>query len=78
MAAHNWVHFACHAIQDPQDPLKSCFHLHDGWLELLEIMKQRLKNTDHAFLSACQTSTGYKNLPEEAVHLAAGMLAAGY
>ena len=28
--------------------------------------------------SACQTSTGDEKLSEEAVHLAAGMLAAGY
>ena len=33
---------------------------------------------DLAFLSACQTSTGDGRLSEEAVHLAAGMLAAGY
>jgi CHAT domain-containing protein len=31
-----------------------------------------------AFLSACQTATGAKRLPEEAVHLTAGMLLAGY
>jgi CHAT domain-containing protein len=78
MAAHNWVHFACHAIQDPHDSLKSGMHLHDGRLELLEIIKQKIENTDHAFLSACQTSTGDKKLSEEVVHLAAGMLAAGY
>ena len=33
---------------------------------------------DLAFLSACQKSTGDGRLSEEAVHLAAGMLAAGY
>ncbi|KAF9535340.1 CHAT domain-containing protein, partial [Crepidotus variabilis] len=31
-----------------------------------------------AFLSACQTSVGEMKLPEEVVHLAAGMLVAGY
>ena len=31
-----------------------------------------------AFLLACQTSTGDEKLSEEAAHLAAGMLAAGY
>jgi len=30
------------------------------------------------FLSACQTSKGDAKLPEEVVHLASGMLAAGY
>jgi len=33
---------------------------------------------DFAFLSACQTATGDKRLPEEAIHLAAGLMLAGY
>ncbi|KAF8966427.1 CHAT domain-containing protein [Flammula alnicola] len=78
MTSHSWVHFACHAIQDAHEPLKSGVRLHDGRLELLEMMRQRIQNADHAFLSACQTSTGDEKLSDEAVHLAAGMLAAGY
>jgi len=78
MKTHSWVHFACHAIQDIKQPLKSGVQLHDGRLEVLEIMKQRLPNADLAFLSACQTSTGDEKLSDEAVHLAAGMLGAGY
>ena len=35
-------------------------------------------NAELAFLSACQTATGDENNPEEAVHLAAGMLAVGF
>ncbi|RXW18995.1 hypothetical protein EST38_g6857 [Candolleomyces aberdarensis] len=75
---HRCVHFACHASQNVQDPLKSCFYLHDGRLELSEIIKLRLQSADLAFLSACQTSAGDEQLSEEVVHLAAGMLAAGY
>ena len=41
-------------------------------------MKKRLPKVQLAFLSACQTSVGDKSLSEEAVHLAAGMLAVGY
>jgi CHAT domain-containing protein len=78
MKAHNWVHFACHGIQDISDPLKSGVYLYDGRLELLEIMQQQISNPDLAFLSACQTSKGDFKLSEEVVHLAAGMLAAGY
>jgi CHAT domain-containing protein len=80
MNAHSWVHFACHGIQDVNDPLKSGVHLHDGRLELLEIMRQKISesNPELAFLSACQTSKGDLKLSEEVVHLAAGMLAAGY
>ncbi|KIM35964.1 hypothetical protein M413DRAFT_20666 [Hebeloma cylindrosporum] len=78
MGVHHWVHFACHGIQDMNDPLKSGVHLHDGRLELLEIMRQQISNPELAFLSACQTSKGDLKLSEEVVHLAAGMLAAGY
>ena len=72
------IHLACHASQNTTSPLKSSIYLHDGPLELSEIMKKNLTYSNFAFLSACQTSTGDKNLPEEVVHLAAGMLAAGY
>ena len=77
MESHSCIHFACHAVQDG-DPLDSSFYLHDGRLELMEIIKRQFLNADLAFLSACQTSTGEDGLSEEAVHLAAGMLAAGY
>ncbi|TEB19792.1 hypothetical protein FA13DRAFT_1843468 [Coprinellus micaceus] len=72
------VHFACHAGQNLEDGLKSRFYLHSGTLDLATILKMDLKNADLAFLSACETSTGDSILPDEAVHLAAGMLAAGY
>jgi len=72
------IHLACHASQHAETPLKSSIHLHDGPLELSEIMKKNLRNAEFAFLSACQTSKGDVKLPEEVVHLASGMLAAGY
>ena len=78
METHSCIHFACHAQQNTREPLKSSFMLHDGGLELSEIIKKRLEGADLAYLSACQTSTGDEKLSEEAVHLAAGMLAAGY
>jgi len=78
MESHGSIHLACHASQDLENPLRSGFYLHDGRLELSEIMKQKFTVHELAFLSACQTSTGTEKLSEEAVHLAAGMLAAGY
>jgi len=78
MRSHPLIHFACHASQDVENPLSSGFFLHDGRLELAEIMKQNITNCELAFLSACQTSTGDEKLSDEAVHLAAGMLAVGY
>jgi CHAT domain-containing protein len=78
MEERSWVHLACHAVQHPSSPTKSALCLHDGELTLSKIITKSFRNADFAFLSACQTATGSENLPDEAVHLAAGMLAAGY
>ncbi|KAF6755301.1 CHAT domain-containing protein [Ephemerocybe angulata] len=72
------IHLACHGSQNANMPLQSRFIFHAGPLELSTILKSNLTNADLAFLSACQTSAGEETLPDEAVHLAAGMLAAGY
>ncbi|KAF6741476.1 CHAT domain-containing protein [Ephemerocybe angulata] len=78
METFSAVHLACHGSQNAEDPLGSRFLFHDGSMELGAILQRNLKDADLAFLSACQTSTGVQELPDEAVHLAAGMLAAGY
>ncbi|PPQ97852.1 hypothetical protein CVT26_013021 [Gymnopilus dilepis] len=78
MGLFDCVHLACHASQNSAEPLKSAFYLHDRPLQLSAIIKQNLVHADLAYLGACQTSTGDQKLSEEAVHLAAGMLAAGY
>ncbi|KAG9089600.1 hypothetical protein FRC06_001467, partial [Ceratobasidium sp. 370] len=78
MEDHSWVHFACHATQNRTNPSHSAFHLHDGDLTLEAITKRAFKDKGLAFLSACQTATGDDDLPDEATHLAAGMLMAGY
>lgn len=78
MDQYSWVHLACHATQDPANPAHSAFHLHNSSLTLETIMKRSFKNKGLAFLSACQTAAGDGKLPDEAIHLAAGMLMAGY
>ncbi|CAE6481321.1 unnamed protein product [Rhizoctonia solani] len=78
MEQHDWVHLARHASQNCKDPIKSGFHLHDGTLDLSTISQRSFKNKGLAFLSACQTATGDENLPDEAIHLASGMLMSGY
>ncbi|KAF5319112.1 hypothetical protein D9611_014103 [Ephemerocybe angulata] len=72
------IHLACHGSQNATEPLRSRFLFHRGSLELGRIIQSDLKNADLAFLSACQTSTGEEKLSDEAVHLTAGMHAAGY
>lgn len=78
LKSHQWVHFACHALQNAANRLQSGFYLQDGQLQLMQIIRQQLPNAEFAFLSACQTSVGDEKLSNEAVHLAAGMLAAGF
>ncbi|THU88537.1 TPR-like protein [Dendrothele bispora CBS 962.96] len=78
MSKYEIIHFACHGIQDTKNPLKSAFALYDGSLDLNMLMRLSLENVELAVLSACETATGDEKLPEEAVHLAAGMLAVGY
>ncbi|KDQ49329.1 hypothetical protein JAAARDRAFT_200961 [Jaapia argillacea MUCL 33604] len=78
MQQSNWVHFACHGVQERENPMDSGLLLADGRLKLSTIIDQSLPNAELAFLSACQTATGTADLSEESVHLAAGMLLAGY
>ncbi|QRV96039.1 CHAT domain protein [Ceratobasidium sp. AG-Ba] len=78
MEDHSWVHLACHATQNLLDPNASAFQLHDGDLTLASITQKSLPYADFAFLSACETAKGDPRLPDEVVHLAAGMIMAGY
>ncbi|TDL18816.1 hypothetical protein BD410DRAFT_727920 [Rickenella mellea] len=78
MEEFSWVHLACHGVQDTSHPMESGLLLHDGRLHLSKIIQKRLTHAEFAFLSACQTATGDQSRPDEAIHLAAGMLLAGY
>ncbi|KAJ6550517.1 CHAT domain-containing protein [Mycena sp. CBHHK59/15] len=78
------VHFACHAKQESGNPLDRGLALTDGRLKVSHIM--RAPDNSHstgngaplAFLSACETAKGDEYLPNEAMHLAATMLFAGF
>ncbi|QRV83581.1 CHAT domain protein [Ceratobasidium sp. AG-Ba] len=75
---HSWVHLACHALQNSSDPTLSGFQLHGGQLELETLIRAPLPNAELVFLSACETAMGAENVPDEAVHLAAGMIMLGF
>jgi CHAT domain-containing protein len=72
------LHIACHGHQDPDNPLDSGFMLGDGRLKISQIMQARMPDAFFAFLSACETAKGSKEQPDQAVHLAAAMLFAGF
>jgi CHAT domain-containing protein len=72
------LHLACHGIQNAGEPLKSGFIMHDKMMEVGDLMRLNLPKARLAFLSACETAQGDMERPDEALHLAATMLYAGF
>ncbi|KAF9446599.1 hypothetical protein P691DRAFT_708219 [Macrolepiota fuliginosa MF-IS2] len=74
-----WLHLACHGQQGgPKDPLSSCLLLYDGKLYLKQLLSMPLPHAEFVFLSACETAMGDTSMSNEALHLAGGMLFAGF
>jgi CHAT domain-containing protein len=71
------LHLVCHGVQET-DPLKSALVMQDGKLAIEDIMQLNLPHAVLAYLSACQTAKGDKNVPDQAVHLASSMLFCGF
>jgi CHAT domain-containing protein len=69
-----------------EQPLDSGLILTNGRLKVAQIMRKSerenaldlKKSMSLAFLSACETAKGDKAVPEEAMHLAATLLFAGF
>jgi CHAT domain-containing protein len=78
LPASTWLHLACHGKQDPAEPLQSGLLLYDKTLELKQILNHSLLNAEFVFLSACQTAMGDANLVNESMHLAGGLIFAGF
>jgi CHAT domain-containing protein len=74
----NFVHFACHGIQDRADALESSFVLNGGHLTMNALIRLNTNKAWFAYLSACETAKGDAKQPDQAVHLAASMLFAGF
>jgi tetratricopeptide (TPR) repeat protein len=74
-----WAHFACHAIQHQIHPLDSGLLMHGNHrLTLSTIAETSLANPEFAFLAACETATGSEEVPNESIHLVAGMQFVGF
>ena len=74
------AHFACPTTRNYEKPLESGLRVLPGdHVTISSIMKiPRLNNALLAFLSASQTATGDKKVPDEAIHISAAMLFAGF
>jgi CHAT domain-containing protein len=78
LQAANVVHLACHGLQDSDDATQSGFCLGDGRLTISQLMELKFDKAYLAFLSACETAKGDSQHPDQAMHLAAAMLFAGF
>jgi CHAT domain-containing protein len=78
LSAVSIAHFACHGVQNKENPLESSLILEDGRLKISRIMQESTQNASLAVLSACETAMGDKDLPDEAMHLGATLLFAGF
>lgn len=77
---HSYLHFACHGLFNPDQPLTSGLIMAHNQLLTLDFLlaKTRLKATRLVVLSACQTAiTDFQNVPDEAIGLPAGFLRTG-
>lgn len=73
------AHFACHGLQNMTNPLESALILDNGKeLKISRLMETHMPKASLVFLSACCTAMGDMNLPDEAMHIAASMLFAGF
>jgi CHAT domain-containing protein len=73
------LHLACHGIADPNDPLSSALELGGGErLTLADVLARPAGTGRLAVLSACETGVTGSDLPDEAVGLPSGFLAAGF
>ena len=75
-----WLHLACHGKQgNAKDPLKSGLMLYDDTkLELSTIISTSIPNASFVYLSACETAMGDVDMAGESLHLAGGMVFAGF
>ncbi|EAU93574.2 hypothetical protein CC1G_02804 [Coprinopsis cinerea okayama7 len=75
----SFVHFGCHGVQDLLNPLESALILSGGSLTISRIIREcQASNASLAFLSACETTMGDEQRPDEALSLAATMMFAGF
>ena len=73
-----WVHLAWHGIPNRQRSFESAFALHDGRLTIEDIIRCDLENPEFAYLSACHTTVGDEESPDQVIHLAAAMQFSGF
>ena len=77
LPAASLIHLACHGMSDDGDPLNSLVVLADGDITMRNVLSIQLRPGCLVVLSACQTAVHDPSVPNEAMSLAMGFLAAG-
>lgn len=78
MRAHDAVHFSCHGVGEPAEPLNSALTLAGGRrLTLRDLLNEPLVPRRLAVLSACETAVVGATLPDEVTGLPGGLLQTG-
>jgi tetratricopeptide (TPR) repeat protein/CHAT domain-containing protein len=78
LGENEWAHLACHGLSNPKQPFESAFALHDGHFTIQRIIGCDLKNPEFVYLSACHTTVGDEESPDEVIHLASAMQFIGF
>ncbi|MGW1061192.1 CHAT domain-containing protein [Micromonospora rubida] len=76
-----WVHFACHATTDPDDPSNNQLLVHDHAshpLRVVDMSSLNMAGTEFAYLSACSTAVTAAKLANESIHVVSACQLAGY
>ncbi|KAF8130219.1 TPR-like protein [Boletus edulis] len=75
---NEWVHLACHGLPNRIQPFESAFALYDGHFTIQRIIGCDLKSPEFAYLSACHTTVGDEESPDEVIYLASAMQFIGF
>ena len=78
LSKNQWVHLACHGLLKRKQPFESAFALYDGHFTIHRIVQCNLQNPEFAYLSACHTTVGDEESPDEVIHLASAMQFVGF
>jgi CHAT domain-containing protein len=81
LAAHRWVHFACHVTRSAvrADEIRLLLHDHlERPVTPGDIAALRIPGAELAYLSACDSARSPDRLADEAVHVAGAFRMAGY
>ena len=78
LGKNEWAHFACHGIPNRKQLFESAFAVRDGRFTIQRITQCDVQNPEFAYLSACHTTIGDEESPDEVIHLASAMQFAGF